>query len=189
MKILTVPATREGSPALLPTAGATGVAKKDVTQSSTACNNALLPQRGDTTNSAPTVTSRGQQVPATLDAEQFTHAHPSCASIERPPPLPSKDRQNSGVGQVSCDTHTLQTKIKSLKQGKGFPHPVMSPLGQCGPLSVDRKDVLAQGPFLHGEWGQKTACTFPHIHVYGLLHGDKPQLVRRPAPKAHSQML
>lgn len=117
------------TPAPLSTAGAAGVAKKNTTQSSTACSSALLTRRRDTARWAPTVIPHGQQVPKTEDTEQFTHARPSCAAIERQHPLPSKDRYNRGVGQMSCDAHASKKDEEhslSLKQGKAFPHVVMS---------------------------------------------------------------
>lgn len=40
-------------------------------------------------------------------AGQFAYAHLACATVGRPCPLPTEDRQSSGVDQVLHDAHYL----------------------------------------------------------------------------------
>lgn len=90
------------------------------------------------------------------NAGQLTCTCSFCVAAEGPCPLPTGDRYGSGVGQVLYDTMKQSKYMLSLKQGKIFPHKVMSPAQAVRtPYPLVKKCSRPKAHSFVAEWGLK----------------------------------
>lgn len=106
---------------------------------------------------------------------QLVYMYLSWATVEGICPLPTENRHDSGVGQVTYDAHTL-TKDKrgliELEQGKLFPHKVISlALAVWALYLLVRKCFRTRAHSFVTEWESKDCVqdtAFPNRMLRGL---------------------